>query len=289
MNELRNRVAVITGAGSGIGRALASACAGQGMHLVLADVDDAGLAATAELLAGAQRQIITRRCDVSDASEVEALADATYARFGATHLLFNNAGVSPAGPMWLSTQADWQWVWGVNVMGVVHGVQSFVPRMLEGGQPGRVINTASVAGLIPAAGFSAYVASKHAVIGASECIQLELQAAGAQVGVSVLCPGYVTTAIGRSERHRPGELAAANPKSAAYMGKMDEALQTAGLSPDAVAQTTLEAVRAGRFYILSHPEYLQQVRGHADDIVAGRDPAPFRPIFRGGGGAGGAG
>jgi NAD(P)-dependent dehydrogenase (short-subunit alcohol dehydrogenase family) len=217
-------VAVVTGAGSGIGRELALACAREGMHVVLADVDEAGMAETTRLVPSAT-QAISVRCDVAKAAQVEDLAAKAYERFGAAHLLFNNAGVAVCGPAWTTTAEEWQWVLGVNVMGVAHGIRAFVPRMLRQGDACHVVNTASAAGLISVAGSSVYCVSKHAVVTLSECLAHELAREGARIGVSVLCPAFVPTAIHDSARNRPPELATDNPLGGPYARQVKKAVE----------------------------------------------------------------
>jgi NAD(P)-dependent dehydrogenase (short-subunit alcohol dehydrogenase family) len=265
---------VITGAASGFGREFALACAGAGMKLVLADLDAAGLAATRAAAEALGATVETQGCDVSRAAEVEALAETADAAFGPVHLLFNNAGVAAAGPAWLSTPEDWQWVLGVNLMGVVHGVQSFVPRMIAHGAAAHVVNTASIAGLIAPPGLSAYTASKHAVVALSECLHHDLRAAGAAVGVSVLCPGFVQTGIALSHRNRPAELARCNPEAARHVGGVVAAMQASPVSAADVARLTLDAVRQGTFYILTHPGTDHAVRQRLDAIVTQAPPRP---------------
>ena len=200
--DLKGKVAVVTGGGSGIGRELALACAREGMHVVLADVDVPGMAETTRLL-GSATQSTSVTCNVAKAGEVESLAARTYERFGAAHLLFNNAGVAVVGPMWTSTLEEWEWCLGVNVMGVVHGIRSFVPRMLAQGDACHIVNTASAAGLTSVPGNSVYCVSKHGVVTMSECLKHELRRAKAKIGVSVLCPAFVQTGIFESARNRP--------------------------------------------------------------------------------------
>jgi NAD(P)-dependent dehydrogenase (short-subunit alcohol dehydrogenase family) len=275
MDVLHGKVAVITGAGSGFGRELALLCAAEGMHLALADIDRAGLEATQALLPGGA-QALLQHCDVSRPESVEALAGQTYARFGAAHLLFNNAGVAVAGPTWTTTRADWQWVLGVNLMGVVHGVQSFVPRMLEQGDVCHVVNTASVAGLLSVPASSVYCVSKHGVVTLSECLHHELRAANAKIGVSVLCPAYVNTGIADAARHRPSELADANPLAASYEARVRKAVRSGKLSAADIARATLDAVKANRFYILTHPAIKPAIEARLRDIVDER--APTNPM-----------
>ncbi|MFP5307170.1 MAG: SDR family NAD(P)-dependent oxidoreductase [Gammaproteobacteria bacterium] len=276
MNELKGKVAVITGAGSGFGRELALLCAAEGMRLALADVDEAGLEGTQALLP-AGTEVLRQRCDVSKADAVEALAAQTYARFGAAHLLFNNAGVAVAGPTWMATLDDWQWVLGVNLMGVVHGVKSFVPRMLAQNDDCHIVNTASVAGLLSVPASSVYCVSKHGVVTLSECLHHELRAANSKVSVSVLCPAFVNTGIAEAGRNRPAELSATNPAAAEYEARILKAVRSGKLSAADVARMTMDAVKADRFYILTHPAIKPAVEARMRDILDGRQPTNPMP------------
>lgn len=271
MEDLQNRVAVITGAGSGLGRELANLCAGAGMLLALADVDEAGLAETMSLLPGST-PAFAMKVDVSRPEVVDAFRDRTYRTFGAAHLVFNNAGVAASGPVWSTTPDDWAWVLGVNVMGAVHGIRSFVPRMLESGEPGRIVNTASLAGLTSVPGFSVYCASKHSIVALSECLYHELAALRANVSVSVLCPAFFRTALADSERNRPREFANANPHAEEYEGMVRAAIAAGGLSATEVAQRAMDAIVAGDFYILPHRGGTRQVELRMRDIVERRYP-----------------
>ena len=274
--ELSAKVAVITGAGSGIGRELAWACAREGASVVLADIDEAGLAETA-------RQVSTEslcvRCDVSKASELERLADQAYDRFGAVHLLVNNAGVAVCGPAWAATLDDWKWVLDINLMGVVHGIRAFVPRMLAQGQDGHVVNTASVAGLLSLPGSAVYCVSKHAVVTLSECLHHDLRVAGSRIGVSVLCPAFVNTGIAESQRHRPKDLGETNPLAAPYEDAMRKAVAAGRLTAANVATITLDAVKDGRFYVLPHPKIKNAIETRMQDILGERPPTDVsRPV-----------
>ena len=273
MRELKGKTAVVTGAGSGIGRELALACAGEGANVVLADIDEAGMRATALAIAPLGVGTETLRCDVSRASEVDALAGRAWERFGAVHLLFNNAGVGVAGPVWTATLEDWQWTLGINLMGVVHGIRAFVPRMLAQGGECHVVNTASVAGLVDIAGSAVYCVSKHGVVALSECLYHDLRVARATIGVSVLCPAYVNTGIGDSARNRPSELAATNPLAAPYDEAVRQALRSGRLTAADVARETIDAVKSGRFYILTHGKIKGAIEARMRDILEDRLPS----------------
>lgn len=270
MQELKGRVAVITGAGSGLGRELAKLCAGEHMKLVLADVDAKGLEETKALVSGVES--ITRRCDVSKRGELDALADAAYEAFGQANLLFNNAGVAASGPVWTSTPEEWEWVMGVNLMGVVHGIQAFVPRMLKQGEPAHIVNTGSLAGLTSVPGSSVYCVSKHGVVTLSECLHHDLQIASADIGVSVLCPAFFATGIADSERNRPAELSASNPEGEAYAEFVRAAIAAGRLSAEDIARFTLDSVKANRFYILPHKGARKSVEIRMHDILEERTP-----------------
>lgn len=279
MRDLNGKVAVITGAGSGIGRELALACAREGASVVLADVDEAGIRETAARIAPLGVRTQQARCDVSKADELERLAARTWEEFGAAQLLFNNAGVAAAGPVWSATLEDWKWVLDINLMGVVHGIRAFVPRMLAGKDECHVVNTASVAGLVSLPGSGVYCVSKHAVVTLSECLVHDLRVAGATIGVSVLCPAYVNTGIGESERNRPRELAATNPLAAPYMQAVRKALLSGKLSAEDVARATLQAVKEPRFYVLTHPKIKAAIETRMRDILDEREPTDLsRPV-----------
>ncbi|MFC3677010.1 SDR family NAD(P)-dependent oxidoreductase [Ferrovibrio xuzhouensis] len=269
-------VAVLTGAGSGFGRELALLCAARGMKLVLADIQPAALDATVALLP-AGTEMLALPCDVSKAAEVMAMAEQTYARFGAAHLLFNNAGVSAGGFSWQSTEDDWSWVLGVNLMGVVHGIRAFVPRMLAAGDPAHVVNTASAAGLVSVPGSSIYCVSKHGVVTLSECLYHELRGAAATVNVSVLCPAFVPTGILDSARNRPAELARVNPTAEVFAARRQKAITSGRLSAADIAQAVADAVDANRFYILPHERIKRAIEVRMHDILEGRQPTDTMP------------
>lgn len=274
MDPLSGKTAVITGAASGFGRELAILCAAEGMNLVLADLDENGLRATQQLVGDAKTLLVA--CNVAKAESVKSLADQAFSTFGKVHLLFNNAGVAAAGPTWTMTPEDWKWVLDVNLMGVVHGIHSFVPRMLTQGEPAHVVNTASVAGLLSVPGSSVYCVSKHGVVTLSECLHQDLQIAKANIGVSVLCPAYVNTGIANSERNRPAELAATTVEGAAYAERVAKAVRSGKLSATDVAKITMDAVKANRFYILTHPKIKGAIEMRMRDILD--DRAPSNPM-----------
>jgi NAD(P)-dependent dehydrogenase (short-subunit alcohol dehydrogenase family) len=274
MRELRGKVAVVTGAASGIGRALTERFADEGMKVVLADVERQALDAAAGALAARGTEALAVPTDVSRAADVEALAERAYGAFGQVDVLCNNAGVAIAAPLWEHTTADWEWVLGVNLWGVIHGVRVFVPRMLAQGTEGHVVNTASVAGLTSNPFMGIYNVAKHGVVTLSETLHKDFGLTGARIKVSVLCPGFVSTGIGDSDRNRPAALrnAAEAPRPEAVEEAIRQAL-AAGLQPARVAAEVVAAIREERFYILTHPELTRFIRARMDDIVDGRVPA----------------
>jgi NAD(P)-dependent dehydrogenase (short-subunit alcohol dehydrogenase family) len=275
---LKGKTAVITGAASGIGLALAQRAAREGMRLVLADIDGAKLAEAAKTLPVAADALVTRRVDVSREEDIAALADAAYARFGAVHLLCNYAGVGLTRLAWELTTADWEWILGVNLWSVVHAVHYFVPRMLQQAEESHIVNTASVAGLLSTPAMAAYNVSKHGVVTLSETLYAELRAQQTKVGVSVLCPAWVPTAIHTSERNRPERFGAAAPPSAAsaaYHARMDQAVKSGRLTADDMATAVFDAVAADRFYVIPHARIKQAVRLRMEDILEDRNPTPL--------------
>lgn len=276
MRDFSGKVAVITGAGSGFGREFAVKAASLGMRLALADIDRDALAQTERMLGEAPGiQILTQQVDVSDGAQVESLAARVLERFGEAHLLFNNAGVAAGGFVWEATENDWRWVLGVNLMGVVNGLRAFVPIMLRQNCPCHIVNTASVAGLISPRGLGPYNASKHAVVTLSETLHQDLKLVGAQIGVSVLCPGFVKTGIADSARNRPIELGnQGGPTRSQQVSaeRVRQAMETSRLSATDIANLTFDAIAAGQFYIVPHPEYLKLVALRLQDILALRAP-----------------
>ena len=279
--ELTGRTAVITGAGSGFGREFARRAATRGMRLALADINQAALDAIASEMSDAGVEVIAVRTDVSKGADVQALADATMARFGAVHLLFNNAGVASGGYVWESTDADWQWVMGANVWSVIHGVRIFTPLMLAHGEPGCIVNTASAAGLINAPNMGIYNVSKHAVVALSETLYQDLKLADAKIGVAVLCPAFVRTGIAQSHRNRPTELANSTPPTESMLAAQAasvQAVESGRLSAADIAQQTFEAIDSGQFYIIPHKKILELVKLRMRDIVSHEGPSPIFAI-----------
>jgi NAD(P)-dependent dehydrogenase (short-subunit alcohol dehydrogenase family) len=272
MQEFQDKVAVVTGAASGIGRAIAERCGQEGMKVVLADVEKPALAQAAAEMKAAGADVLAVLTDVSKSNDVEALAERTLDAFGAVHLLCNNAGVvTPSVPIWENTLNDWKWVIGVNLWGVIHGVRVFVPIMLEQGTECHIVNTASAAGLQSMPGFGTYAATKHAVVSLSETLQIQLAEIDANINVSVLCPGMVRTRIADSQRNRPKSLRNAGVEEAAMSEEICQALD-AGMSPERVAGSVFDAIREESFYILTHPETKQEVRMRMDGILQERNP-----------------
>jgi NAD(P)-dependent dehydrogenase (short-subunit alcohol dehydrogenase family) len=282
MKELAGKTAVVTGAASGIGRALAEKFAAEGMQLVLADHDAPALEKAAEALAATGARTISVVGDVARGEDATRLAARAQEAFGKVHILCNNAGVSGAtGPMWLLSENDWAWTLGVNLWGVIHGIRAFVGGMIAHGEEAHVINTASIAGMLSPPMMGPYVASKHAVVALSETLARDLQGTGARVHVSVLCPAWVRTNIVDTERHRPRELA--NPSDDGGTEAVRQTIATtvrdliaSGMEPSQVAERVVEAVRAERFYILPHTEMYAAVENRFRDIKEDRYPR-FNP------------
>jgi NAD(P)-dependent dehydrogenase (short-subunit alcohol dehydrogenase family) len=282
----RGDTAVITGAGSGFGLELARLCAQRGMNVVAADVQADALARAEKELQSLGAQVLAVRLDVSQAAEVEAMGRATVERFGAPHLVFNNAGVGAGGLIWEHTLRDWEWVIGVNVMGVAHGVRVFTPLMLEAAEKdssyeGHIVNTASMAGLVNPPNMGVYNVSKHAVVALSETLYQDLSLVSDQVHAHVLCPFFVATGIHQSERNRPEGLSnpAAKPTRSQLIAQaMTQKAVTSGkVTAAMVAQYVLDAVRDDRFYIYSHPKALGSVQIRMEDVLQQRNPSdPLR-------------
>ena len=276
MKDLKGKVAVVTGGASGIGRAMAERFAAEGMKVVLADIEEGALTVAKSEMLATGATVASKRTDVSRGEDVEALARFTIDTFGAVHVVCNNAGVAVGGVSWQHTVKDWQWLLGVNLWGVIHGVRTFVPIMLQQGDECHVVNTASRAGLLTRPWLAMYCASKHAVVALSESLYHELTLTGSKIKVSVLCPAVVNTRIGESERNRPDVLRDADEAGApAQMQAMEQAfraLLATGLPPEEVAAAVVEAIKDERFYIITHEEMKDQVSTRLSDIIGGRNP-----------------
>ncbi|HTH59383.1 MAG TPA: SDR family oxidoreductase [Paraburkholderia sp.] len=285
--QFDGRVAVITGAASGFGRAFAQQGAARRMKLVLADVDAAVLAQTVDALRAQGADALGVPTDVGDPAQVDALAKAAVDTYGGAHLLFNNAGVGTGGFVWESSAKDWEWVFRVNVMGVANGVRSFTPLMLQQDGRSHIVNTASVAGLLSPAAMGVYNASKHAVVTLSETLYHDLRSIGANVGCSLLCPAFVPTGIAKADRSRPDALRNDAPPTRSQQAadlQLQRAVRSGKLSADDVAAATFDAVREGRFYILTHPAILASVKLRHEDIETQRaptDPLSLKPDVQG--------
>ena len=280
MEDFRGKTAVVTGAASGIGRGLATRFAAEGMRVVMADVEAEALEKAAAELEADGAEVLTVVTDVSDRASVDALAAATIDRFGPPNVLCNNAGVSGGGggAIWETTDKDWAWTVGVNLMGVVHGIQAFVPAMVASGEQGHIVNTSSILGLATGGG-SIYGVTKHAVTRLTEGLWYDLQAAGAPIGVSVLCPGLIATNIISSARNRPDHLrndidAATAAEAAKRMDAMQNFFLNEGMPPSEVAAIVVDAIRNQRFYVLTHPDLLDRVEHRLQAILDGTAPPP---------------
>jgi NAD(P)-dependent dehydrogenase (short-subunit alcohol dehydrogenase family) len=276
MRELRGKVAVVTGAASGIGRAMAERFGREGMKLVLADVQEKPLAEARDAIARGGVEVLAVPTDVSKWEQVEALAKRAFEAYGAAHVVCNNAGVGTGGVTWEMSAADWEWVFAVNQWSVVHGIRAFVPRMIAQGE-GHVVNTASIAGLLSAPGMGAYCATKHAVVAISECLHLDLAVTGnaSKVHVSVVCPAWVKTSIADSERNRP----ASSPRRAGdrspqelMLEQLVRAAVAGGIPAEEVAEQVLQAIVEERFWVLTHPKTKKAVERRMRGIVEGKAP-----------------
>lgn len=286
MKEFKDKVAVVTGAASGIGYGLAERCAQEGMKVVLADVEESALAKAEKDIKATGATTLAVRTDVSKATDVEALAQKTLDAFGAVHLLCNNAGVSAGFTAWRSTLADWQWVLGVNLWGVIYGVHFFVPIMIEQDTESHVVNTASAAGLLTGTYNSPYAVTKHGVVALSETLYRELVQGGHNIGVSVLCPGFIKTNIGESARNRPAELQndptveqekLADPNIQAMRQFYRQGVEN-GMPPEQVADMVFSAIREKKFYILPNAEsFKPMTQTRMEDILQERNPSPLPP------------
>ena len=284
ITDFKGKTAVLTGAGSGFGLECARIGAKLGMNLVLADVQQDALDKTVAEMQAAGAPVLAMKVDVSKAEQVEALGAATLARFGAPHFVFNNAGVGAGGLIWENSAKDWEWVIGVNVMGVAHGVRVFTPMMLEAAAidpawTGHIVNTASMAGLLNAPNMGIYNVSKHAVVALSETLYQDLALVTDQISASVLCPFFVPTGISQSHRNRPdADEAPAKPTRSQLIGQAmsDKAVGSGKVTAAEVAQKVFDAIAANQFYIYSHPKAIGSVQTRLEDVLMARNPTdPF--------------
>jgi len=277
MKEFQGKVAVVTGAASGIGRALAERCVQEGMNVVLADIEEQALMQTRQELEAMGADVLGVQTDVSKAFDGEEFALKTLAAYGAVHLLFNNSGVAAGNTVWESTLADWEWTLGVNLWGVIYGIHFFVPLMLEQNTEGHIVNTASMAGLTSGPGLGIYKVTKHGVVTLSETLYDELALRGAKIKVSVLCPGFINTRIIEAARNRPAELQndpseeKLDPAGMAMLEAIQQAVQ-AGMPPQQAADKVFQAIRDEKFYILTHPELKGSIQTRMEDILLERNP-----------------
>lgn len=283
IHDFKGKTAVLTGAGSGFGLECARIGAQLGMNLVLVDVQQDALDKVEQEMTAQGVQVLARKVDVSSAADMQSLADAVQARFGAPHFVFNNAGVGAGGLVWENTIADWEWVLGVNVWGVVHGVRLFTPMMLEAAKKdphyqGHIVNTASMAGLLTAPNMGIYNVSKHAVVALTETLYQDLKLVTDQISASVLCPYFVPTGITQSQRNRPAALPEAQPTQSQLIGQAmsDKAVSSGKVSATEVAHKVFDAVASGQFYVYSHPQALGNVQSRMEAIVQQHNPPdPF--------------
>ncbi len=281
MREFKDKTAVITGAASGIGKALAGKCASEGMKVVLADIEGKPLYETEKALKESGADVIAVKTDVSDFKDIENLAQKTIGKFGAVHLLCNNAGVGPGGLVWENSLQDWEWTIGVNLWGVIYGIKVFTPIMLKQGTECHIVNTASAAGLIAGPFQGIYNVTKFGVVALTETMYTELKITGSKIGISVLCPGYVSTNIYNMERNRPEKFR--NPASTRILTLEEEATIKSlaetvknsiinGMPPEKCADIVFDAIREEKLYILPHQEYNQYIKSRAENITDGRNP-----------------
>ncbi len=275
MKQFTDRVAVVTGGASGLGRAMAWRFAREGMKIVLADIEQTTLDTTLEEFQEAGHEAIAVQGDVSRAADVESLAEQTLAAFGAVHIVCNNAGVAPGGLVWEHTVKDWEWAMGPNVWGVIHGVRVFTPILLKQNTEAHIVNTASVAGLLSLPGMGLYCVTKHAVVTLTECLHHDLVENSDKVRCSVLCPAYVPTGIADSERNRPAHLRDDRPKSEQELRREEglrRAVESGRITAEEVADAVFNAIRDKRFYILTHQRIKPAIETRMQDILLERSP-----------------
>jgi NAD(P)-dependent dehydrogenase (short-subunit alcohol dehydrogenase family) len=279
VRDFTNKVAVITGAASGIGKAMAQRFAAEGMRLVLADIEEEPLSRFAGELRATGTQVLTQRLDVSSRDAVETLAARAYEELGVVNLLCNNAGVlPPGGPVWKESLETWHWTLDVNFFGVLHGVQAFVPRMLTANEEAHIVNTASLAGLTTRPLMSAYNVSKHAVVALSECLYAELQLTTDKVHVSVLCPAFSKTRLAESVRNKPEGVRADPAASFGFYDAMKQVVEE-GTPPEEIVNAMVKAIRESQFWVLTHPQLDTGIRDRFEAMLARTNP-PVRDLRR---------
>jgi NAD(P)-dependent dehydrogenase (short-subunit alcohol dehydrogenase family) len=277
VQDFTNKVSVITGAASGIGKAMAQQFAAEGMQLVLADIEHEPLLQLAGQLRAAGTHVISQRVDVSKPDDLDMLAARAYDEFGAVHLLCNNAGILPPGaPVWKEPLSTWHWTLNVNFFGVLHGVQAFVPRMLKANHEAHIVNTASLAGLTTRPLMSAYNVSKHAVVALSECLYAELQLATDKIHVSVLCPAFAKTRLAESTRNKPEGVEADPSASFGFYDALRHVVEE-GTPPETIVSAMMEAVRENQFWILTHPHLDRGIRERFESMLSRTNP-PLRDL-----------
>jgi NAD(P)-dependent dehydrogenase (short-subunit alcohol dehydrogenase family) len=283
ITDFKDKTAVLTGGASGFGLECARIGASLGMNLVLVDVQKDALKTAHDEMKALGVQVMAKRVDVSNAEDMQTLANDVKERFGAPHFVFNNAGVGAGGLVWENSVQDWEWLLGVNLWGVIHGVRLFTPMMLEAAKhdphwQGHIVNTASMAGLLTPPNMGIYNVTKHAVVSLTETLFQDLNLVTDQISASVLCPYFVPTGINQSERNRPGHLAAAKPTQSQLIGQAmsDKAVGSGKVSAAQVAQMVFDGIRLNQFYIYSHSKALGNAKTRFDAIVAGTNPPdPF--------------
>jgi len=278
MQDFAGKVAVITGAASGIGKALTEKCIAEGMHVVMADIEEAALEqAASELQATTNNQVLPIVANVAIETELRKVRDETVENLGGVHLLFNNAGVGGGGNSWNATQKDWDWVFGVNLWSVIYGLRVFVPQMIEQNTPCHIVNTASIAGIIGGSTNALYSVTKHGVVALTENLSVDLKAESTKIGCSVLCPGFVNTNIINSGRNRPADLAndeeprPLTPEDQQRMAAFQEILRQ-GMQPSQTADIVFDAIRGNRLYILTHDQFDEMIRVRAENMINGTNP-----------------
>lgn len=280
MIEFENKVAVVTGAASGIGASIAKRCAEEGVKVVLADIDEKSLLNVENELRSMGAEILSVACDVSKESDIRLLANKTLETFGEVNLLFNNAGVATGTVLWENTAEDWQWALGVNLWGLIHATRIFVPMMLQQNCPCHIINTASIAGLTAAPGNGIYSSIKHAIVNISETLYYELKLANSQIDVSVVCPGFVRTQLMDSERNRPTELKNSSDHTTDSPQKqgIEKMLRDGvlnGIAPEQVTECIFEAIKKNKFYVFTDEESKDMIKQRMDDILNEKDPTIY--------------